>query len=586
MADNDDGTPRITGTEYLVSQYNLLTREFSGDKKAVKSTMNTTSKQVSQNEHATIENAQKEWQNAKKAMMLQRRLIHEKFEFLKKLMKRRYNELIRIRKHLLSIEQSNKEQVQKEDEIALRQKQLDQDRANVQFSRKNLENEKENLAGEMEKLRVISQKMNQMNLDFTTSVTQDETLQELDRLLREMGFQAYGMEVRLSQMSSISTLSNLTGLAYNDANALQLGQNFSHKNDHHHYNLNDSNEFKREYFENLFSEDENRFDDAFYTRRKSKIRKQRFHQGNRERERGRRRSRSRSKSRSNSWSLALNRLANRVTRSTSPVEMHSDNHYHLEMSANRKLTRKHAGSNNDEYQQQSKATKSRKSKRPRSSSLFGKQQLFRQSSQKEQTRNNVKKPKSKYSGRLIIRLIEARHIFGRKGKKANTYVLMELNDQLQKSQTIKNDENPNWNECFKFKVDNYNQDRLKLTLMDERRGDCIATMTIPVKDFVENFDTDDDEKDVERISSETLAFQDNMEMNCDIAFEHTDDFSDESNDIYDSKSRKRKSRKKRKRKSIFNDMLRRTFPRSNKKSKESKSKPRRRRSIVRAKTML
>lgn len=96
--------------------------------------------------------------------------------------------------------------------------------------------------------------------------------------------------------------------------------------------------------------------------------------------------------------------------------------------------------------------------------------------------------------------MHARNVFGVKGKKVNTYVELVCGDESYQSKIMKKTTNPEWNEYFRFYVNNYEKDVLRLKLIDAKQERTIAKVNLPVKDFVDKnrktevYDIDDDIK--------------------------------------------------------------------------------------------
>ena len=133
-------------------------------------------------------------------------------------------------------------------------------------------------------------------------------------------------------------------------------------------------------------------------------------------------------------------------------------------------------------------SRKRKSKQSNRMSLkkFFKRKSKSQTSSHRSTSNKqkMKREISSQSGNLYVRLVNARHVFGHKGSKINTYVELQCNDQIHTS-SIKSSRNPEWNEFFKFYVNDYNKDLLIVRLIDNKTEKSIAKMKIPIHKFVD-----------------------------------------------------------------------------------------------------
>merc|ERR1712059_154466 len=79
----------------------------------------------------------------------------------------------------------------------------------------------------------------------------------------------------------------------------------------------------------------------------------------------------------------------------------------------------------------------------------------------------------------------ARGVFGSKGAKANTYVRMECDGQVQESSMIHRGQAVRGDECFKFVVENYEESMLTIRLIDADRDDTIAKVRVPTAEFVD-----------------------------------------------------------------------------------------------------
>ncbi len=82
-----------------------------------------------------------------------------------------------------------------------------------------------------------------------------------------------------------------------------------------------------------------------------------------------------------------------------------------------------------------------------------------------------------------MRLVEARHLFGRKGKKPCTFVEMECEGQIEAS-SVRKGNDPLWDEKFYFEIRNPENSSLKLKLIDEKSDKVLARLKVPLQTII------------------------------------------------------------------------------------------------------
>lgn len=418
----------------------------------------------------------KQFAETERQRRIQQSMLAKHYQHQKEILKQRHNELLKLKREIQNIQQHENNQIDHEEKLQQRHQRLmeiqndyDIRKAKIHSNRQLLEQRKKSILNEMQKFNELTQSMSKLN--FNADDLTETQKKDLDDFVAK--------------------------------HPQTMVDDYSYRNYHQFRNS----------LQNEFDSDDYYDTDKYADKYSRKSRKRKHNQNIRRsilRELSRSQSPSPSPSKIRKHSRKRKRKRQSIrefTRSQSPVIRRQSRKRKRKRKKSSKIVSNIVNSIkriNNKSQTTSRSKRYDKTKRKSRPSKQKKKVI------KDTEIKSEKHIASKKSGNLYVRLVNARDVFGEKGSKINTYVELDCNGQVYTS-SIKKSRNPEWNELFKFYVNDYDKNLLTVRLIDTETDRSIAKMKIPVCEFVDK-----------QHSSQDYVMNDELSMNLDIGYEEVD----------------------------------------------------------------